>query len=303
MSQKLSVPHPRKKIDKTTLIVLCVIGVVLLFGCVVLGAAFDYALGADGSIDGSKISPAFRYVTSHPEVIISAVTKKDGYVPKMLFVGVCVIGIFALYKYSEEPKRLHRRGTEHGSAKWADEKEVCALAEKEKKPYQLALRDENGGYLYDDKGEFVCAEVDYNIVLAKDVYLALNTKQHRLNLNALVIGGSGSGKTLFWVITNILQLITSFVSTDPKGSLLPEIGGFQERKKYRIKCLNLINFKKSMRYNPLAYIRSEKDILKLVNALIMNTKGEGDKSGEDFWVKAERLYYSALIGYTQKHFN
>ena len=84
---------------------------------------------------------------------------------------------------------------------------------------------------------------------------------------------------------------------DPKGTLLPEIGSFLERKRYRIKCLNLINFKKSMRYNPLAYIRSEKDILKLVNALIMNTKGEGEKSSEDFWVKAERLYYSALIGY------
>ena len=83
----------------------------------------------------------------------------------------------------------------------------------------------------------------------------------------------------------------------PKGTLLPEIGTFLERKKYRIKCLNLINFRKSMRYNPLAYIRSEKDILKLVNALIMNTKGEGEKSSEDFWVKAERLYYSALIGY------
>ena len=87
------------------------------------------------------------------------------------------------------------------------------------------------------------------------------------------------------------------VVTDPKGTILNEVGRLLERKKYRIKSLNLINFKKSMRYNPLAYIRSEKDILKLVNALIMNTKGEGDKSGEDFWVKAERLYYSALIGY------
>ena len=85
--------------------------------------------------------------------------------------------------------------------------------------------------------------------------------------------------------------------TLPKGTLLPEIGTFLVRKRYRIKCLNLINFKKSMKYNPLAYIRSEKDILKLVNALILNTKGEGDKSGEDFWVKAERLYYTALIGY------
>ncbi len=103
MSQKLTVPHPRKKMDKTTLIVLCVIGVVLLIGCVVLGAAFDYALAADGSIDGSKISPALHYVLSHPNLIIASLSKKGGYAPKMLFVGVCVIGIFALYKYSEEP--------------------------------------------------------------------------------------------------------------------------------------------------------------------------------------------------------
>ena len=112
-----------------------------------------------------------------------------------------------------------------------------------------------------------------------------------------MIGGSGSGKTRFFCKPSLLQAHSSYVCTDPKGTLLPEIGAFLERKKYRIKCLNLINFRKSMKYNPLAYIRSEKDILKLVNALIMNTKGEGEKSSEDFWVKAERLYYSALIGY------
>ena len=117
------------------------------------------------------------------------------------------------------------------------------------------------------------------------------------NKNILVIGGSGSGKTRFFCKPSPLQAHSSYVCTDPKGTLLPEIGTFLERKKYRIKCLNLINFRKSMKYNPLAYIRSEKDILKLVNALIMNTKGEGEKSSEDFWVKAERLYYSALIGY------
>ncbi len=117
------------------------------------------------------------------------------------------------------------------------------------------------------------------------------------NKNILVIGGSGSGKTRFFCKPSLLQAHSSYVCTDPKGTLLPEIGTFLERKKYRIKCLNLINFRKSMKYNPLAYIRSEKDILKLVNALIMNTKGEGEKSSEDFWVKAERLYYSALIGY------
>ena len=299
MSQKLTVPHPKKKIDRTTLIVLCVIGVVLLIGCVVLGAAFDYALGADGSIDGSKISPALRYVTSHPEVIISAITKKDGYVPKMLFVGVCVIGIFALYKYSEEPKRLHRRGTEHGSAKWADEKEVRALAEKEKKPYQLALRDENGGYLYDDKGEFICADVDYNIVLAKDVYLALNTKQHRLNLNTLVIGGSGSGKTLFWVITNILQLNTSFVITDPKGEIYQATAKLLQEAGYEVRVFNTIQMEHSNNYNPFHYIYDhngdlcEDNVKKMADVLFQATKGDGDK--EDFWSQKGQTVILALM--------
>ena len=117
------------------------------------------------------------------------------------------------------------------------------------------------------------------------------------NKNILVIGGSGSGKTRFFCKPSLLQCHSSYVVTDPKGTILNEVGRLLEMKKYRIKSLNLINFKKSMKYNPLAYIRSEKDILKLVNALILNTKGEGDKSSEDFWVKAERLYYSALIGY------
>lgn len=278
---------------------LCVIGVVLLIGCVVLGAAFDYAIGADGSIDGSKISPALHYVLSHPAVIFSAITNKDGYAPKMLFVGVCVIGIFALYKYSEEPKRLHRHGTEHGSAKWADEKEVRALAEKKKNPYQLALRDENSGYLYDDKGEFVCAEVDYNIVLAKDVYLALNTKQHRLNLNTLVIGGSGSGKTLFWVITNILQLNTSFVITDPKGEIYQATAKLLQEAGYEVRVFNTIQMEHSNNYNPFHYIYDhngdlcEDNVKKMADVLFQATKGDGDK--EDFWSQKGQTVILALM--------
>ena len=299
MSQKLTVPHPKKKIDRTTLIVLCVIGVVLLIACVILGTAFDYSLGADGSIDGSKIGPALHYVLSHPAVIFSAITKKDGYVPKMLFVGVCVIGIFALYKYSEEPKRLHRRGTEHGSAKWGDEKEIRALAEQEKKPYQLALRDENGAYLYDDKGEFICADVDYNIVLAKDIYLALNTKQHRLNLNTLVIGGSGSGKTIFWVITNIQQLNTSFVITDPKGEIYQATAKLLQEAGYEVRVFNTIQMEHSHNYNPFHYIYDhngdlcEDNVKKMADVLFQSTKGDGEK--DDFWSQKGQTVLLALM--------
>ena len=117
------------------------------------------------------------------------------------------------------------------------------------------------------------------------------------NKNVIVIGGSGSGKTRFFVKPQLMQMHSSYVVTDPKGTVLIECGKLLQCGGYRIKSFNTINFKKSMHYNPFQYIRSEKDILKLVNTLIANTKGEGEKSGEDFWVKAERLYYCALIGY------
>ena len=123
------------------------------------------------------------------------------------------------------------------------------------------------------------------------------------NKNVLVIGGSGSGKTRFYVKPNLMQCFptsdypTSFVVTDPKGTLVLETGQMFQRAGYRVKILNTINFCKSMKYNPFVYIHSEKDVLKLVNTLIANTKGEGEKSAEDFWVKSERLFYTALIGY------
>ena len=119
------------------------------------------------------------------------------------------------------------------------------------------------------------------------------------NKNILVIGGSGSGKNdRFFVKPNLMQMHSSYVVTDPKGTVLIEVRkALAAAAGYKIKVLNTINFKKSMRYNPFVYIRSEKDILKLVNTIIANTKGDGEKSGEDFWVKSERLFYCALIGY------
>lgn len=170
--------------------------------------------------------------------------------------------------------RKYRHGVEYGSARWGTAADIAP---------------------------FIDPDFFQNIpmTMTERITMASRPKQPKYarNKNILVIGGSGSGKTRFFCKPSLLQAHSSYVVTDPKGTLLPEVGSFLERKKYRIKCLNLINFKKSMRYNPLAYIRSEKDILKLVNALILNTKGEGEKSSEDFWVKSERLYYSALIGY------
>ena len=179
----------------------------------------------------------------------------------------------AVYTRSQNVKR-YRHGVEYGSARWGTPTDIAP---------------------------FIDPDFFQNIpmTMTERLTMASRPKQPKYarNKNILVIGGSGSGKTRFFCKPSLLQAHSSYVVTDPKGTLLPEVGSFLVRKKYRIKCLNLINFKKSMKYNPLAYIRSEKDILKLVNALILNTKGEGEKSGEDFWVKAERLYYCALIGY------
>ena len=195
--------------------------------------------------------------------------------PTDLLIGIAgaVVLRMAVYLKGKNAKK-YRHGIEYGSARWGMAADIA--------PYM-------------DKDFF------QNIPMTQTerITMASRPKQPKYarNKNILVIGGSGSGKTRFFCKPSLLQAHSSYVCTDPKGTLLPEIGTFLERKKYRIKCLNLINFRKSMKYNPLAYIRSEKDILKLVNALIMNTKGEGEKSSEDFWVKAERLYYSALIGY------
>ena len=231
-----------------------------------LAQAFRLAPGANLSGKLLSIGDGFTAAFSSPWL---------SFHPTDLLIGIAgaVVLRMAVYLKGKNAKK-YRHGIEYGSARWGTAADIA--------PYM-------------DKDFF------QNIPMTQTerITMASRPKQPKYarNKNILVIGGSGSGKTRFFCKPSLLQAHSSYVCTDPKGTLLPEIGAFLERKKYRIKCLNLINFRKSMKYNPLAYIRSEKDILKLVNALIMNTKGEGEKSSEDFWVKAERLYYSALIGY------
>ena len=215
-------------------------------------------------------------------------------------LDICV-GIFgailvrlAVYLKAKNAKK-YRRGVEYGSARWGRPEDIA--------PY-------------------IDPVPDWNIPLTRTESLTMTSRpkqpKYARNKNILVIGGSGSGKTRFFVKPSIMQMHSSYVITDPKGQLLKETGkmllhgapkldengkpvrdsrGKVIYEPYRIKVLNTINFSKSMKYNPLAYVRSEKDILKLVNVIIANTKGDGEKSSEDFWVKAERLLYCALIGY------
>ena len=195
--------------------------------------------------------------------------------PVDLLIGLIAGALLKLAVYVKgKNRKKFRQGEEYGSARWGKPEDI--------KPYKDP-------------------EFSNNVILTQTEFLTMNSRpkqpKYARNKNILVIGGSGSGKTRFFVKPNLMQMHSSYVVTDPKGTVLVECGKMLEKGGYVIKSLNTINFKKSMHYNPFAYIRSEKDILKLVNTIIVNTKGDGDKSGEDFWVKAEKLYYTALIGY------
>ena len=195
--------------------------------------------------------------------------------PADLLIGIAgaVVIRLAVYLKGKNAKK-YRKGIEYGSARWGTAEDI--------KPY-------------------IDPVFENNIPLTQTERLTMNSRpkqpKYARNKNILVIGGSGSGKTRFFVKPSLMQMHSSYVVTDPKGTVLIECGKLLQRGGYKIKVLNTINFKKSMKYNPFAYIRSEKDILKLVNTIIANTKGDGEKSGEDFWVKSERLFYCALIGY------
>lgn len=195
--------------------------------------------------------------------------------PSDLLAGIVTAFLikFIVHTKMKNAKKF-RQGVEYGSARWGGSKDI--------EPY------------LDEKFE-------NNILLTNTERLTMNSRpknpKFARNKNVLVVGGSGSGKTRFFLKPNLMQMHSSYVVTDPKGTVLVECGKMLEKNGYDIKVLNTINFKKSMHYNPFAYLRSEKDILKLVQTIMANTKGEGEKSTEDFWTKAERLYYTALIGY------
>ena len=231
-----------------------------------VGAAVRLSPGADASAKllhlGDGFSAAFSSIA-------------PSFHPADLLIGIAgaVIVRLIIYVKGKNAKK-YRKGMEYGSARWGTAEDI--------KPYTDPV-------------------FENNIPLTQTERLTMNSRpkqpKYARNKNILVIGGSGSGKTRFFVKPSLMQMHSSYVVTDPKGTVLIECGKLLQRGGYQIKVLNTINFKKSMKYNPFAYLRSEKDILKLVNTIIANTKGDGEKSGEDFWVKAEKLYYTALNGY------
>ena len=258
----------------------------ILWACLKLGTAYRLAPGADFAHRlmglGQSIGPAFADFA-------------PGLHPLDWLIGIVgAVGFRLLIYMKSKNAKKFRRDEEYGSARWGKPEDIA--------PYMDPV-------------------FQNNVILTQTERLTMSSRpknpKYARNKNVLVIGGSGSGKTRFWLKPNLMQMHSSYVVTDPKGTILVECGKMLQRgapklgkdgkpvkdkngkviyEPYQIKVLNTINFKKSMHYNPFSYIHSEKDILKLVTTLIANTKGEG-KAGDDFWVKAETLLYCALIGY------
>ena len=237
----------------------------ILWACLKLGTAYRLAPGADFAHKlmglGQSIGPAFADFA-------------PGLHPLDWLIGIVgAVGFRLLIYFKSKNAKKFRRDEEYGSARWGTEKDI--------KP-------------------FVDPKFENNIILTKTEFLTMNTRPknpaNARNLNACIIGSSGSGKTRFWLTPQLLQAHSSYVCVDPKGGVLSQVGAFLQRRGYQVKVFNSIDFSKSMHYNPLSYIHNEADILKFVDTLIANTKGEG-KEGDPFWTKAETLLYCALIAY------
>ena len=243
----------------------------ILWACLKLGTAYRLAPGADFAHKlmglGQSIGPAFADFA-------------PGLHPLDWLIGIIgAVGFRLLIYFKSKNAKKFRRDEEYGSARWGTEKDI--------KP-------------------FIDPKFENNVILTKTEFLTMNTRPknpaNARNLNACIIGSSGSGKTRFWLTPQILQASAdknggcSYVCVDPKGGVLSQVGTFLQRRGYKVKVFNSIDFSKSMHYNPLSYIHNEADILKFVDTLIANTKGEG-KEGDPFWTKAETLLYCALIAY------
>ena len=237
----------------------------ILWAFLKLGTAYRLAEGNDFAHKliglGQTIGPAFADFA-------------PGLVPLDWLVGIVgAVGFRLLIYFKSKNAKKFRRDAEYGSARWGTEKDI--------KP-------------------FVDPKFENNVILTGTEFLTMNTRPkipaNARNLNCCIIGSSGSGKTRFWLTPQLLQAHSSYVVVDPKGGVLGQVGAFLQKRGYKIKVFNSIDFSKSMHYNPLAYIRNEADILKFVDALISNTKGEG-KEGDPFWTKSETLLYCALIAY------
>lgn len=297
-----------------------------------LGACVDLSLDDEGKADFDKLSNSLESTLMDTDLVIKQV-KTGGKALQFPIFTAFGLGLYVLMKITGK-KKFHRKGEEHGSARWANKKEIASLLDKppkQEKVKQPKLRDklENADTLK-DKSEAIEAisekveqtaihkdkrsvkvkkrkekefVMDNNIILTNDVKMSLNTRQTRKNLNVMVIGGSGSGKSRFYVKPNLMQANTSYVCTDPKGELLRSTGKMLKGYGYKIKIFNLIDMAHSNNYNPFNYIYdvdgnySTTAVIKMVNVLMKNTQKEGGGGGDQFWDDSTKALLAALCFY------
>lgn len=295
-----------------TILLYAIIIFAVLYVSAGLGAAMDLSVDDDGVLDFNVLMTQFETVLTSTDTVGAHFTDFSSYSFKITLMVGFALGIYALMKYTSR-KRLHRKGVEHGSARWANEKEEKFLVDRmsagskpkrgkdaAQQSLRTATKPEKKKGKKSPKSPF---ETDNNILLTQEVRMSLNTRQHRENLNVLVIGGSGSGKSRFYVKPNIMQLNTSYVVTDPKGELLRSCGRLLKKAGYEIRVFNLIDMSHSNNYNPFNYIYdkdgniSKTYVMKMVNCLMKNTKQEGASGGDQFWDDSTKALTLAIAFY------
>lgn len=295
-----------------TILLYVIIVFAVLYVSAGLGAAMDLSVDDEGVLDFNVLMTQFETVLTSTDTVGAHFTDFSSYSFKITLMVGFALGIYALMKYTSR-KRLHRKGVEHGSARWANEKEEKFLADRmsagskpkrgkdaAQQSLRTATKPEKKKVKKSPKSPF---ETDNNILLTQEVRMSLNTRQHRENLNVLVIGGSGSGKSRFYVKPNIMQLNTSYVVTDPKGELLRSCGRLLKKAGYEIRVFNLIDMSHSNNYNPFNYIYdkdgniSKTYVMKMVNCLMKNTKQEGASGGDQFWDDSTKALTLAIAFY------
>lgn len=295
-----------------TILLYVIIVFAVLYVSAGLGAAMDLSVDDEGVLDFNVLMTQFETVLTSTDTVGAHFTDFSSYSFKITLMVGFALGIYALMKYTSR-KRLHRKGVEHGSARWANEKEEKFLADRmsagskpkrgkdaAQQSLRTATKPEKKKVKKSPKSPF---ETDNNILLTQEVRMSLNTRQHRENLNVLVIGGSGSGKSRFYVKPNIMQLNTSYVVTDPKGELLRSCGRLLKKAGYEIRVFNLIDMSHSNNYNPFNYIYdkdgniSKTYVMKMVNCLMKNTKQEGASGGDQLWDDSTKALTLAIAFY------
>ena len=283
-----------------TVSIYAVMAAFAIYFAAALGACFDLSLNENGKADFDKLANSLEATLADTNLVFSMI-KEEGNALIFPVYTAFGIGLYALMKVTNK-KKFHRKGEEHGSARWANQKEIKSLLDKppNDKKAKIKMSDIPKLRAAKKKHGYI---IDNNIILTNDVKMSLNTRQTRKNLNVMVIGGSGSGKSRFYVKPNLMQANTSYVCTDPKGELLRSTGKMLKHYGYKIKVFNLIDMAHSNNYNPFNYIYdtdgnySATAVIKMVNVLMKNTSKEGGDGGDQFWTDSTKALLAALCFY------